>query len=519
MYAFNLYEITKDKEMINSANEHTDSIDTPDDEIETGDPRTVSLELLKEVSKWKLEARAEDNDRYFYHVREVSDILSGEKCYVIGRKGAGKTALSEYFSKMTEHNVFCEKLNFKNFPFNELYSLQNKGYTTPNQYITLWKYVIYNTICKMMFLNENIDMGIRDKLKIYAPDANLSLARKISNWTSGGFNLDLPVIGGIGGSFSKENTTGEQHTWIQKVNLLEDFILKNIDAAKYFILFDELDEDYRDMVEKSQYEHYTSLITSLFKAVQDIKNIFNNAPKTNILPVVFLRDDIYEIIQDSDKNKWNDFKIELFWNEARVKQLIAFRISRAINPTEKNVLPFDVAWSRLMGNNLVGIGTKAKKRISSFDYISKSTYLRPRDFVAYLKACADDAIENNTTITAKTIKKVDKAFSNYLKSELNDELFAVLPDISLIFDTISQIRKWLFTIKEFEQAYLEQIQRNNLSEKNFGYVLQILYIFSVIGNMTRKKTSVFRIYNKEARLNFNEQIVVHRGLLKSLQIW
>ena len=44
----------------------------------------------------------------------------------------------------------------------------------------------------------------------------------------------------------------------------------------YFIIFDEMDEDYRNVIEKYKYSDYTSLITSLFKAVQYIKNVFKD---------------------------------------------------------------------------------------------------------------------------------------------------------------------------------------------------------------------------------------------------
>ncbi len=435
---------------------HEDNTDYAEEDIETGDAIGVSNELLKEIAGWKLEAKAEDNDRYFFHVREVEKIKEGERCYVIGRKGSGKTAISEYFSKLTEYNIFTEKLTFKNFPFNELYSLKNTGYTSPNQYITLWKYVIYSSICKMMAKNANIESLIRDKLiEIYEKDT-LPLARKIQRWVGAGFSINFPMTGGgVSANVTRTSDSPESVSWIEKVNQLEDFLIQNVDEARYFVLFDELDEDYRDMVEKEHYEHYAALITSLFKAVQDVKAIFLTQRKSNIMPIIFLRDDIYEIIQDSDKNKWNDFKIELFWDEYRVKQLLAFRLSRA-NDKNITVIPnFDHAWKMLMGNGMVKIGSSGKK-INSFDYIVKSTYLRPRDFVAYLKACAEDALESNNKISGRTIKKVDKTFSNYLKSELTDELFAILPDILLIFDTLSQIRKWNFSVKEFEASFKAQ---------------------------------------------------------------
>jgi hypothetical protein len=121
-------------------------------------------------------------------------------------------------------------------------------------------------------------------------------------------------------------------------------------------------------------------------------------------------------------------------------------------------------------------------------------------------------------IHANTIRQVDTAFSNYLKDELRDELFAILPDIWVIFDVISQIGKWNFTQAEFDRAYQDQAKRGNLSQKDVGFVLQVLFLFSVIGNARRHDYYVFRYLHRDARLSFNDRIVVHRGLFKSLQI-
>ena len=166
---------------------------------------------------------------------------------------------------------------------------------------------------------------------------------------------------------------------------------------------------------------------------------------------------------------------------------------------------------------MIGIG-KRKKSIDTFEFISRSTLLRPRDFVAYLQGCAKHALDNDEPITPSVVRYVDKAFSNYLRQELQDELFAILPDIANIFDAISQLRKWNFSIPELEKAYAQQIEQGFIQEKNVKFVLQVLYLFSAIGNMPFTGRYVFRYQNREARLNFNERVVVHRGLFKSLQI-
>ena len=134
-------------------------------------------EVLQEIAnKWKLEARQEDNLKYFFHTNESSKILSGDKFYVIGRKGSGKSAISEFILSNKSYNVFAEKLSFKNFPFNELYHLDNPKFTSPNQYISIWKYIIYSNICRLMVTNENINSEVRSVLeKLYPSNPIKSL--------------------------------------------------------------------------------------------------------------------------------------------------------------------------------------------------------------------------------------------------------------------------------------------------------------------------------------------------------
>ena len=125
----------------------------------------MSEDLLEELEEWKLEAKLESSKRYFYHTRVVDRLSKGKKSYVIGRKGTGKTAISQYLASSTAEGEFAQKLSFKNFPFNTLYELEDSGFTSPNQYITLWKYLIYSSICKMLSRNKSVDLGSRQKLQ------------------------------------------------------------------------------------------------------------------------------------------------------------------------------------------------------------------------------------------------------------------------------------------------------------------------------------------------------------------
>lgn len=256
----------------------------------------------------------------------------------------------------------------------------------------------------------------------------------------------------------------------------------------------------------------------MFKAVQDIKNIFKLS-NLHINPIIFLRDDIYDLIKDTDKNKWSDYKIEIDWDENKLKRLIAFRISKAISPTQ-SVLYFDKAWELIFHRSAVQMGDRQSKQMHTFDFMARSSQMRPRDFIKYIQACAEDTLYNHKPfIYPDTIKQVDKAFSNYLKSEVEDEIQAILPDIPQIFQVISQIRKWNFTVIEFKTAYNTYLKAGTVKETNVDFVMQTLFNFNVIGNQPKNRPNqFFRYKNKEARINFNENIIVHRGLFKALQI-
>jgi hypothetical protein len=475
----------------------------------------MTAPLIEEIKdNWKLEAKSENTNRYFFHVNEVEKILEGKRCYVIGRKGTGKTAISEHIAKIKEFSTFSEKLTFKNFPFNELYILQNNGYTAPNQYITLWKYIIYSFVCKMMAKNEAVDGQIGKLLaSLYAPDPVSSLQKWIKKWTANDFGINIL---GTGGKVGMQPTTHDA-TWIERVDTLEEIIAKYADSSTYYVIFDELDEDYKNIMEADQYKSYTALLTGLFKAVQDVKTVFKDS-RFKISPIIFLRDDIYSLISDADKTKWDDFKIDLDWDENKIKQLLAFRISRAID-SNGEIMTFENAWGKLFVNKPVMIGNRQREESSIFDFITRNTYLRPRDYTKYLQACAEANDEKYSKVHPTVVKTVGKQFSNYLKRELEDEIHGVIPNIAAVLDVISQIRKQTFSISEFNAAYNNKFKDGIPGKLDADFILKILFLFSVIGNQPKQKNQkVFRYLNREAELNYSEPLIVHKGLYKALQI-
>ncbi|WP_081579716.1 P-loop ATPase, Sll1717 family [Oscillibacter ruminantium] len=466
------------------------------------------------IENWSIESKKENN-AYFYNVKEVEAITSGKKSYVIGRKGSGKTAIAQHLCEIEASTTFSDKLTFKNFPFNLLYSLaNNSGYTTPNQFISIWKYLIFSYICKKMTCNENIDRSVRDKLiALYGDSPAESLTRLIEKWTSKGFGVELF---GIGFNYEREKQNSST-TWIDAIEILQQVILNYWDESNYYIVFDELDEDYKDFPSEQERDNYMSMLTSLFKAVQDVRSIVDPYGK-HIFPVVFLRSDIYARIKDSDKNKWYESIIDLEWNTAEIQNMLAHRLCVSYNIPDTD---FYSVWNRLFEMNMVRMGNRQTRKMQIYTYIERSTEMRPRDFIQYVKEAATLAkARSEKIISAQSVKDADDDFSEYLKRETIDELFAVIPEINEILGLLSTIRKQSFQFADFEREYNALVKRGLIPQGDVRNILLNLFDAGVIGNQpSMKGQSIFRFSKKSPRFNFNETMIVHRGLYKSLQIF
>lgn len=474
----------------------------------------VSKAYHEIISNWSVEARKERQE-YFYYIQEVSDIAQGHRYFVIGRKGSGKTAIAQHLSEITDPKIFSIRLSFKNFPFNILYSLENnREYTVPNQYISMWKYLIYSYLCKQMIKNQNINLSIRNKLaRLYGDSTEVSLNKLIEKWTSKSFGLEVL---GVGFNYERERVT-EEITWIDTIEVLERVILEYCDDATYYFLFDELDEDYKAFPSEVEAHNYMCMLTSLLKAIQQIRTTFDVVQK-KILPIVFLRSDIYSQLKDSDKNKWRESLIDLEWNTAKIKNMLAHRICVAF---DMQTIDFESAWALLFSRAKVKMGNSQRHEMDIFSYIERSTEMRPRDFVQYIKECVELAKERHEfPILPSTVKEADDSFSEYLKGETIDELFPILPEIDDILGLLSTIRKQSFGIGVFEKEYNALVNRKAIPKRDIGYVLLTLFDAGVIGNQpSMKGQSIFRFSKKSPRFNFNESMIIHRGLYKALQIF
>jgi hypothetical protein len=418
--------------------------------------------VLREISRWSIEAKDEDNSVYFFHFGDVSDIEEGRKNYVIGRKGTGKTAIAEYLHKEKAYNQFSRLLSFKNFPFNSLYGHADDTYNRPNQYITLWIYVIYHYICSMLAENERVRSNCDfDLKKSFDFDVEGALARSVKTIPSEGYSLNLAWFGG---GYQSDGEAVDLD-YVKANETMREFILSVIDDSEYYVIFDGLDEDYRDVLSPDRRDAYFELLISLFKASQVIRTEFAKT-SVNIRPIIFLRDDIFDLCRDNDKNKWLDRAVTLNWDETQLRELIKFRLARAIQTTTGQTIDVSLAWDGVFSVRKTDMGSASRGSIDTFKFLTTRTFMRPRDVISYIRECAKVTLsKGNKKIDNVDIKDAGTGHSGYMRREVVDELFPVLDDVAEILGVLSRMRKSIFSRKEFNDRYREFLNQNPSNKK------------------------------------------------------
>lgn len=450
---------------------------------------------------------------YFYDVGFSKSILSDGKFIVLGRKGSGKTAIARYFELRAAKTYNCHSLTltFKDYSFVKAYKTYDSNYSSPNQYKSIWRYVILIELLGILMRREGLEANESNKelYKFYKKNYD---ARKINfkylvdQMLERKFKLDIPF--GFGMEFESKKEEGyETRHYLEILDDLERNIINVIDNQEYLIQFDELDEDYQDDT------NYSALIISLFKTAANLNTIFRENNK-NVKIVVYLRSDIYNSFLDNDLNKFTDDIFELNWYEEGVSQNTKLR--NLINRRIAYSLHLPANYNKDLWDEIFQKGTIIKG-LSAYSFIIEKTFHRPRDIIQYCKICQKQS-KGKDIIGFQSVLDAESEYSRWFKKEIRDELFVRLNGVDQVFEILRRISKQVFTIHDFDKnkkyfGFLRQYSTNKL--------LTMLFDASIIGYMIQdggRGKVFFKYRNEDTEIKFDAKFIIHRGFLKGLQL-
>lgn len=465
------------------------------------------------------EAKGDRNlPEYFVPVPEYNGIIAGDYRYVIGRKGTGKTAICERIRIFADNDPLCFtcSLSLRNFPLPLIRAMRDRSLADKSQFVPIWTFLILVEIARLVaadngaqprqgvsdiqqFLNANFPrhaLGFSDTLKtLEKGHAKISILPK---WIGGEAVAER----------SRERTVPVDYHHASKVLL--DKLQQIQTPSKYFIFMDELDEGYQ-----AGDEGLRLLLLALLRATEEVFMSLSDS-RINFRPVLVLRSDIYDRLEDNDLNKLDDYTVRLKWHASAtggysLKRIVAARI-RASFPDLRN----EDAWRGISVENDPAL---PKGVTSLWRYITTRTLERPRDLVKFLKFGAREQPADKLTFAH--VKEAEYRYSEWLYNELRDEIHTHLPIWREALRCLTRLGRGVITTDELKQAFDRDVNIQKwLAKVNHDPddILRSLFDFGVVGNLDEGGRWLFKYKDDDLGWNENMKLIVHYGFHRKLRI-
>ncbi|MEQ9089623.1 MAG: hypothetical protein RIE52_00960 [Balneola sp.] len=465
-------------------------------------------------------------ENYFLDQGYWNKIVESEIYFVIGRKGTGKSAIYNWIhNRQEDHNQLISNLSFRSFPFEKLLKLSDDDYSRPNQYRSIWKYIILSELAKQIVTDEGNDSFSDEYKELYkfvdskfGKDLN-QLHSKITT-TSRKTDSGLKFANlGFSSTAEKAITIEDGLENISEINIrLENLITSYISLSQrpYLVQFDQLDDNYTLYIDNRKY--FESLI-SLFKVLYELNASLRNYNK-KVKVIAYLRSDIFHQFSshDPDSAKF-DFHTHYLnwaiinkddWYNPPLLNLINIRIENSVKELSGNS-----SFYYIFNNEFINL-EENKKRADPFRYIIHRTFHRPRDIIQFCIKTQEMAKKLNR-LDFKTIKSAEKEYSSWLIDELKNEISPVIPATDMLFTFLRTLGSKPFSREYFKRKFLQE--RNKSINKSPEALLRYLYELGIIQNVKNKKFHTERysiVRNEKSNYDPNMKAELHTGILKGL---
>lgn len=446
-------------------------------------------------------------DAYGY----VNKVLNGDKFLILGPKGSGKSAIGSKLELESQNDdrLYVQTYYLEDFPYNKFSGILPGREAPETKIPSHWEFVLLISFMDSFSKDDTCKSSGRvnmnkliKALHELGMSPGKSLTDIVKNTTKKEFKVGLPKF--LEGSYSSEKE-------IKKIDIsllfsyLQEVCYSLKTESNHIIVIDGLD----DVLTRRE-KQYTSL-SALILAVDRINTKFlkNNI---NAKIIVLCRTDLFEKLPGPNKNKIRqDSAVILDWYQD-ARNISSTNLVKLINLRAKLSLGRDVNIFEDILPLEISVGLPTAKAV--LDH----TRHTPRDIIQLLNKIQGHT--KGTDPTPNEIKNGIRTYSfDYLVPEIKDELTGYLES-----DEIEQVVKLLGSMNKSE-FNLDELQDMIKNDERFSLLdsmklLNALFDCNAIGNVKgyAKKYYSWKYRNRYATFNPNEDIVIHRGLRKGLNL-
>lgn len=462
---------------------------------------------IREVDFGRLDAESDKQlPNYFVDTGVIERISQGERQFVIGRKGSGKTALFQHPQKVIGGSHIVQ-LEFSDYAWETHKAVKELGLPLENAYTASWVFTFLVSACRKWMTSVDPNVAKRARavyLQIYGAEEGglkdilfdrFRRLRKIEGPAVGGF----AKVGAVEIADIPEGAhlAHAANAWNRKLLELADELFK---TKPITIFVDRLDDGWDASPE------IKAMLSGAIKATRTLN--LRYAAKRPPAVVLFLRSDIYSYLDFNDKNKIGADIEHVNWDQATLIDIANARIAQSVPVKKKD------AWAAVFSDK------QMRQRAYIPNYIIKRTMLRPRDMIAFCIYCKEAAVKNgHSVVEPSDVYEAEIAYSRHVYEELRDEMHKQVPEYEDLFRALNRIGYSRFTFADWERS-VKDVGLDCANSKNFLLTLFEYAVVGVprVGGKGGGSKYEFVYENRFLEPNFVDDLVVHPALRKHLNL-
>lgn len=454
----------------------------------------------------------------FLRTAAFEEALSGTKSLIIGRKGAGKSAICLMLQATLSQEQRVCLVTPDEISADEIRRFQLPGIQPTQSKQLLWRYVFSIQIAKYL-----ISIGKNKS----TPSADLQhLLATVRRFLVDNNEVDdlsiverfWRVVERLKGSISLEAFGAKIGAGLEapssgiRINNCLELIENNLSKLADALRIDESSESLYLLVDQIEriWSNDSDSDTMVVGVLLASKFVHSKWPWARC--VVFLRADIYEKLQFADRDKFRGDEFHINWDQKQLLQLLEARAGASSSGT---VTP-ERLWTQVFPS---GVGEQDTKT-----YLVGRTLMRPRDIIQLCNACRDTAKTNgNPCVSEEDVRQALALYSNWKLSDLQNEWIVNYPFLPDLFVLLAD-NSYLVT-RELFAARLGSIEDDLVSRYpavgqllSCDALLSVLYGIGLFG-VVRKGVTRYAYQEKlEGRLQqMDDQFAIHPCFRPALQ--
>ena len=368
---------------------------------------------------------------FFDPLNNLNKIINSWPFIVVGRKGVGKSAYCAKIRSLQDDNLFTNYLPLNEFEYSTFEKTStDKNITGTQKYKHSWDFLLLSLIFKSLKNDLNITETkalsnvVLTLEKLGFPiDFNYKQFVTSLSKIKAGVNLTAFDL-----SYEHEFGT-KPDNYLNRVSTINDFMLKNLQdiylgGSKLIMLIDGVDDVLR--FKKNRIE----ILNSLIRNIDYLNNCFTKS-KINVKIIIFIREEILSLINDTDMNKIKrDSSIKIDWYNSTdaLKQIIKLRMIFSGVKEEDVDRTFNELFPKKIREKLF------------WDYLLEFTLYKPRDVIQFFKCC-QELYGLKERLSFSEVSEAIKYYSNQyfieemknaLSGFVNDEIIIAIPSVLTI---------------------------------------------------------------------------------------